>query len=87
MSQAPCIRSEAWPSTGWITEELTVSAERSAVALGVGEPAVRDQKREERGNGALAEVARHVPGGDRRERAPVSGRPGECGTVRHVAPR
>ena len=56
---------------------------------GVGEPAVRDQKRQERGNGALAEVARHVPGGDRRERAPVSadGR-GECvGIGRHVAPR
>ncbi len=38
---------------------------------GVGEAAVANQVGQERGDGALAEIAREVAGGDRRERAPV----------------
>ena len=38
MSQAPCIRSDACPRAGWITDELTVSARRSAVAPAYDSP-------------------------------------------------
>ena len=60
ISHASESRSETAPNAGWMIEEPTVTNSSRAPDRAVGVAAFGDQERDQRGNGALAEIRDRV---------------------------